>query len=102
MSYYNGFNYEEFYEFIIDFLEEDQTPEGKAATSALFDWWNRYVPDSRSVFTITNASQTCVSTVCCYPCGLIYIGKAVVTCSRTTAASSTLILLIHPVRVQLE
>ena len=43
MSDYNGFNYEEFYEFIIDFFEEDQTPEGKAATNELFNWWNQYV-----------------------------------------------------------
>lgn len=40
---YNGFNYEEFYEFIIDFFEEDQTPEGKAAANELLDWWNRRV-----------------------------------------------------------
>jgi hypothetical protein len=46
MSHYNGFNYEEFYEFIIDFFEGDQTPEGKAATRELFNWWNRYVPNS--------------------------------------------------------
>ncbi|KAF9780716.1 hypothetical protein BJ322DRAFT_1011640, partial [Thelephora terrestris] len=43
MSDYNGFNYEEFYEFIIDFFEEDQTPEGKAATSELYNWWNQRV-----------------------------------------------------------
>jgi hypothetical protein len=42
ISDYNGFNYEEFYEFIIDLFEEDQTPEGKTATSELFNWWNRY------------------------------------------------------------
>jgi hypothetical protein len=47
-SNYDGFNYEEFYEFITDFLEEDQTPEGKAATNELFNWWNRYGSTSRS------------------------------------------------------
>lgn len=41
--YYNGFNYEEFHEFIIDFFEADQTPEGKAASKELYSWWNRYV-----------------------------------------------------------
>jgi hypothetical protein len=46
MSHYNGFNYEEFYEFIIDSLEEDETPEGKAATNELFNWWNQYVSNS--------------------------------------------------------
>ena len=50
MSHYNGFNYEEFYEFIVDFFEEDHTPEGKAAVNKLFDWWNRYVSDFRFAF----------------------------------------------------
>ena len=45
MSHYNGFNYEEFYEFIIDFFEADQTPEGKAASVELFAWWNRYATE---------------------------------------------------------
>ena len=43
MSHYNGFNYEEFYEFIIDCIEEDQSPEGRTTAKELFDWWNRYV-----------------------------------------------------------
>ena len=43
MSHYNGFNYEELYEFIIDFFEEDQSPEGKAVSNELFDWWNKCV-----------------------------------------------------------
>ena len=94
MSHYNGFNYEEFYKFIIDFFEGDQTPEGKAAASELFSWWNRYVPNSTSAFTIAEASQTCVSTVCCYTRGLICIGKAIITCSSTTTAPSTLIPLM--------
>ena len=34
---YNGFDYEEVYEFIIDFLEDDQSTEARAATSELFD-----------------------------------------------------------------
>ena len=42
-SHYNGFNYQEFYKFIINFLKDDQTREGSAATDELFDWWNRYV-----------------------------------------------------------
>ena len=56
MSHYNGFNYEEFYEFIIDFFEDDQTPEGKAATSELFNWWNRYISGSRCTFLNANIS----------------------------------------------
>ena len=50
MSHYNGFNYEEFYEFIIDFLEEDQTPAGKAASNELFAWWNQCVPMTNLLF----------------------------------------------------
>jgi len=46
MSHYNGFNYEEFYEFVIDFFEVDQTPEGKAASAELFAWWNKYVTET--------------------------------------------------------
>ena len=94
MPYYNGFNYEEFYEFVIDFFEGDQTPEGKAAASELFDWWNRYVLDSRPIFAITEASQTCISTVCCHPHEVIYISKAVVARGPTTAAPSALIPLM--------
>ena len=43
ISHCNGFNYEEFYKFIIDFLEDDQSVEARAATNKLFDWWNEYV-----------------------------------------------------------
>ena len=53
MSHYNGFNYEEFYEFIVDFFEEDQTPEGKAAANELFSWWNKYASNSVSPFYTT-------------------------------------------------
>jgi len=47
---YNGFNYEEFYEFIIDFFEDDTSPEGKAMASELFHWWNRYVYIPPTIF----------------------------------------------------
>ena len=48
MSDYNGFNYEEFYEFIIDFFEVDKTAEGRAAATELINWWNMYVSNSTS------------------------------------------------------
>ena len=57
MSHYNGFNYEEYYEFIVDFFEEDQTPDGKAATNELLKWWNKYVFVPGSVLSITNATS---------------------------------------------
>lgn len=57
---YNGFNYEEFYEFIIDFFEDDQTPEGKAAANELFDWWNRYASNSGLIsFTTDTTPDVC-------------------------------------------
>ena len=60
MINYNGFNYEEFYEFIVDFFEADQTPEGKAAAKELYNWWNRYVYDSIPTFTVTdNLPEKC-------------------------------------------
>jgi hypothetical protein len=54
MSHYNGFNYEEFYEFVIDFFEADQTPEGKIASRELYNWWNKCVPDSTPTFAVTD------------------------------------------------
>lgn len=48
MNDYDGFNYEEFYEFIIDFFEADQSAEGKAAATELYTWWNVYVSNSIS------------------------------------------------------
>lgn len=89
MVHYNGFNYEEFYEFIVDFFEDDQTPEGKAATAELLNWWNRYViiPNASSLrFT---PPQTCVSTVRCHTCRLIRIRRAKVACSCASTAPST-------------
>ena len=59
MSHYNGFNYEEFYEFIIDFLEEDVTPEGKAASNELLGWWNRCVPISNICSAIDTQPGVC-------------------------------------------
>ena len=72
MSHYNGFNYEELYEFIINFFEEDQSPEGKAVSNELFNWWNKCVSisDLRLCLILTLA-QTCVSAVRCHQSSLI-------------------------------
>src|SRR6201999_103517 len=43
MGHYNGFSYEEFYEFIIDFFEADTTPEGLGVSGNLLEWWNKYI-----------------------------------------------------------
>ena len=45
---YYGFNYEEFYKFIIDFFKVDQSLEEKATTTELYNWWNMYVSKSAS------------------------------------------------------
>ena len=41
-AHYNGFSYEEFYEFIVDFFEADATPEAQEASAKLLEWWNKY------------------------------------------------------------
>ncbi|KAF9782367.1 hypothetical protein BJ322DRAFT_994308, partial [Thelephora terrestris] len=46
MNHYNGFNYEEFWEFIVDFFEADETPEGQEASTQLLEWWNKCVRGS--------------------------------------------------------
>ena len=43
MNHYNGFSYEEFYEFIVDFFEADVAPEAQGASAELLGWWNKYV-----------------------------------------------------------
>ncbi|KAF9781120.1 hypothetical protein BJ322DRAFT_1010928, partial [Thelephora terrestris] len=43
MAHYNGFSYEEFYEFIVDFFEADATPEAQEASTKLLEWWNKYM-----------------------------------------------------------
>ena len=56
MSHYNGFNYEEFYEFVIDFFKANQTPEGIAASRELYNWWNKYIPYWILIFTPADTS----------------------------------------------
>ena len=91
MSHYNGFNYEELYEFIINFFEEDQSPEGKAASNELLDWWNKYISISNlHPHPILTLTQTRVSTVRCHQSSLIQIHKAGITRSSSSAAPSTL------------
>ena len=56
-NHYNGFNYGEFYKFIIKFFEgDDQAPDEKAAASEVLKWWNWYLSGSGSALAITNAS----------------------------------------------
>lgn len=55
MSQYSGFDYEDFYEFIIDYFEADETPQAQEASARLLDWWNKYIPSSAFIFTAANA-----------------------------------------------
>ena len=41
MYRYLGFDYEEFYEFIVDYFEADATPQGREISANLLGWWNR-------------------------------------------------------------
>lgn len=43
MSQYNGFNYEEFWEFIVDFFEADETAPAQEVSTELLEWWNKYI-----------------------------------------------------------
>lgn len=70
MNHYNGFSYEEFYEFIIDFFEADTTPEAQEASAKLLEWWNKYI--SNFIVSPPTAdmkySQCGVSEVCSHTC----------------------------------
>lgn len=89
MTHYNGFNYEEFHEFIIDFFESDQTPEGKVASKELYDWWNVYVPYSTlMMFAVANTPQASVPKLSCYSSSLAHLGRAVVNRGPTRTASA--------------
>ena len=37
---YDDFNYEEFYNFIVDYFEADMSPVTKNEGKVLLDWWN--------------------------------------------------------------
>jgi len=38
---YDDFNYEEFYNFIVDYFEADMSLNARKETKALLDWWNK-------------------------------------------------------------
>jgi hypothetical protein len=37
---YDDFNYEEFYNFIVDYFEADTSVYARNETKMLLDWWN--------------------------------------------------------------
>ncbi|KAG6818922.1 hypothetical protein H0H93_000271 [Arthromyces matolae] len=54
---YNGFSYEHFYNFIIDFFEDVQGLEAKARVKALLVWWNKQIfPTQAAVAKTSRAS----------------------------------------------
>ena len=93
-SHYNGFSYEEFYEFIVDFFEADTTPEAQEASTKLLDWWNRYV--SRSIITSattnTEYPQSSVSKVCSHPWSHIRISTTSLPRDRSTSTPGCLFI----------
>ena len=54
MSQYSGFDYEEFYEFIVDYFEADVTPQAYEISANLLDWWNKYISSSTSIPAATD------------------------------------------------
>ena len=89
MSHYNGFSYEEFYEFIVDFFEADATQEAQEASAKLLEWWNKYISD----FIATPATadlerpQSSVPEVRGHACGRTQVSATNVACDPATAAS---------------
>ncbi|KAG5635207.1 hypothetical protein H0H81_012057 [Sphagnurus paluster] len=45
-SMHNGFNYELFYNLIVDYFEDAEGDQAKECVKSLLAWWNRYVLDS--------------------------------------------------------
>jgi hypothetical protein len=39
--FYDDFDYEEFYNFVVDYFEADASPEARKAARELLDWWNK-------------------------------------------------------------
>jgi len=37
---YDDLNYKKFYNFIVDYIEADSSPEVRKAARELIDWWN--------------------------------------------------------------
>ena len=88
-SHYNGFNYEEFYEFIIDFFEADATPEAQEASAKLLEWWNKYA--TRFTFTLATADtsipQSSIPEVSGHTCSRTQVGTTIVARDPATATS---------------
>ena len=102
MSQYNGFNYEEFYEFVVDFFEADQTPEGKDASAELYTWWNRYVQMFRTNLTVAHSSPGGSSQGLPHLERIIYYPNAAVffrSPTRTTPSTPSSLALLASVQV---
>ena len=55
---YNGFNYEEFWEFVVDFFEADGSAEAQDASNKLLDWWNMYIFIPTLISVVANEHPT--------------------------------------------
>ena len=90
MSEYNGFNYEEFWEFIVDYFEADETPQGQEASTKLLEWWNECVQDFIFISVVTNKySQASFPEVSSHTCSGPNISTTCVPCDPTTTVSSS-------------
>ena len=89
MSHYNGFSYEEFYEFIVDFFEADPTPEAQEASAGLLEWWNKCVSGFFPPLLplIWNGPQISVPKVFGHTCGHAYVGATSIARNPATTMS---------------
>ena len=88
MSEYNGFNYEEFWEFIVDYFEADETPQGQEVSTKLLEWWNECVLDFIFISVVTNKySQASLPEVSSHTSSGPNVGTTCVLCDPTTTAS---------------
>ena len=93
MSHYNGFSYNEFYEFIVNFFEADAMQEAQEASAKLLEWWNKYISDfiATPATADLECSQSSVPEVRGHVCSCALVSATNVTCDPVTATSR------HPV-----
>ena len=58
MSQYTGFDYEEFYKFIVDYFKANTTPKVQEKLAGLLKWWNKYIP--HLIFISTTINEDCL------------------------------------------
>ena len=89
MSHYNGFSYEEFYKFVVNFFEADLMPEAQEASAGLLEWWNKCVSGFFPPLLplIWNGPQISVPKVFSHTCSHAYVGAMSIARNPATTTS---------------